>query len=360
VSDKTEEASPRRLRKAREEGDSGVSAFAAQAVAFAVAVVLVPASVRSLAVFASGELRDAIHHVGRNETVIRTAEGIGRHANVIRPIGGLLLDPVRLAVSVISLVGPCLAGVALASALAAIVQTGGIVASRRLAPKLDRLNPFSGLRALFSPNRLFVIARSLFAAAVVCWLVFDELKVHAADIAHLSGRLRWAGPLVAELSGTLAWRAAFVGLGLAIVDVVVTRGAWRRRLRMTKAELKQEHKEAEGDPQIRAARERAHREMLAQASIAAVRDATVVVVNPTHVACALRYEENRDEAPVVVATGQGDLAHRIVSAALDYSVPTVQDAPLARSLVELEVGSTIPEVLYEAVAEILREVAGGA
>jgi type III secretion protein U len=125
---------------------------------------------------------------------------------------------------------------------------------------------------------------------------------------------------------------------------------------MSKDEVKREHKESEGDPQMKAARERAHKEVIAQATVANVRTASVVIVNPTHLATALRYDEKEgDEAPVVVASGDGDLAARIVRAAHDYGVPVVRDVPLARALAELEVGDAIPEALYEAVAEILRD-----
>ena len=151
-------------------------------------------------------------------------------------------------------------------------------------------------------------------------------------------------------------RAAILGVFLAVLDVVVTRRSWRKKLMMSKADVKREHKESEGDPQLKAARERAHHEMLAAATVANVQKASVVIVNPVHIACALRYdEEDGDEAPVVVASGHGDLAARIVQAARAHGVPVLQDIPLARALVELEVGSAIPEALYEAVAEILRE-----
>lgn len=129
-----------------------------------------------------------------------------------------------------------------------------------------------------------------------------------------------------------------------------------KRLRMAKEEVKREYKDAEGDPQIKAARERAHQEMLAAAAVGNVKKATVVVVNPTHLATALRYDEEQgDAAPVVVASGEGDLAARIVAAARDYAVPIVQDVALARALAELQIGDAIPEALYEAVAEILRD-----
>jgi flagellar biosynthesis protein FlhB len=124
---------------------------------------------------------------------------------------------------------------------------------------------------------------------------------------------------------------------------------------MGKDEVKREHKESDGDPQMKAARERARHELLASATIANVKGASVVIVNPTHLACALRYDDkDGDTAPVVVATGRGDMATRIIEAAHAYGVPVLRDVPLARALVELEVGDVIPEALYEAVAEILQ------
>ena len=95
--------------------------------------------------------------------------------------------------------------------------------------------------------------------------------------------------------------------------------------------------------------------MLASATIGNVKNASVVVVNPTHLACALKYDGTEDDAPVVLASGHGDLARRIVEAAHQYGVPVLRDVPLARALVELEIGDAIPEALYEAVAAILRE-----
>ncbi len=338
MSDKTEEATPRRLRKAREEGDSGASAYAAQALAFVVAVALVPAAVRALASRASDDLRAAI-------------------AAAADPAAAGRFDALGLAAGFLGLALPVLAAAGIAGGIAQVVQTGGVVASKRLTPRLDRLNPFAGVRALLSPARLFAVARALVAGAAVAWLAWRGLADHVVDLARLAGRARWTGVLVAEVAGTLAWRAALVGLALGVLDVVVTRGAWRRRLRMTKDEVRREHKDAEGDPQQKAARHRAYQELLAQATIASVRTASVVVVNPTHLACALRYDEKEgDEAPVVVASGEGELAQRIVQAAEQYGVPVVRDVPLARALVELQVGDVIPEALYEAVAEILREI----
>jgi flagellar biosynthesis protein FlhB len=166
-----------------------------------------------------------------------------------------------------------------------------------------------------------------------------------------------AAAAIADLAARrIARDAALIGLAVAIIDLVVTRRTFRAKLRMTKAEVKREHRESEGDPQLKAARHRAHHEMLAAATINAVRDATVVIVNPEHLATALRYVDGEDEAPKVIANGDGDLARRIQEAARAYGIPVIRDVPIARALRDLEVGDTIPEALYEAVAEILREI----
>ncbi len=339
MSDKTEDPTPRRLRKARDLGDSGASSHAAQSIAFVAAVAVVPAVVRALASRASTDLRVAIEGAAR----MGAAEAS--------------FDSLAFATSVLSLVVPALAVIGLTGAVAHVVQTGGTVAASRLAPKLDRLDPISGAKALVSSARLFAVGRAVLAASLVGWLAYRDLADRIVDIARLAGRPSWTGVVVADIAGRFAWHAAAVGLALGLVDIFVTRRSWLGRLRMTKEEVKREARDAEGDPMVRAARMRAYQELQAQAAIANVRTATVVVVNPTHLACALRYDEKSgDEAPVVVASGEGDLAARIAQAAHEWGVPIVRDVPLARALVELSVGDAIPEALYEVVAEILREL----
>jgi flagellar biosynthesis protein FlhB len=347
LSDKTEQPTPRRLRKAREEGDSGASAYAAQALAFTVAVAAVPSALGALAWWASAALRVALARVGSS------------HAS---PLAAPRFDPAELATTVVALTFPVLLAVGIAGAVAHAVQTGGVVSTKKLAPSLERLDPFAGFARLVSPSRLFAVARAIVASVAVAWLAGQVLVDHVVDLSRLAGRPRWVATVLRELAGWLAWRAALVGLAIGAVDVLVTRRAWTKKLRMTKDEVKREHRDAEGDPQLKAARERAYHELLAQVAIANVRGASVVVVNPTHLACALRYDARRrddapgDDAPVVVASGEGEVAARILQAANDHGVPVVRDAPLARALLELEVGQAIPEALYEAVAEILREV----
>jgi flagellar biosynthesis protein FlhB len=344
---KTEEATPQQLRKARQRGDSGASSVASQSVSFVVALVAAPAALGALALHGAFHLRQAI---------VRAADlSLAGSASVdVRDLG----PPLPWALEWLALVTPLLVAVAAAGAFVQLVQTGGAVATARITPDFGRLNPFAGLSGLLSWTRVFSVVRALVSAALSAWLAYAMLRGHGADLAHTTGRIGGAAVLAPAIAVGLGWRIGALGLLLGLLDILVTRGAWKRRLRMTPDEVKRERRDAEGDPETKAARSRAHQEVVAQATIANVRHATVVVVNPTHLACALRYDEpGGDLAPVVVASGEGDFAAQIVRAARDYSVPVLQNVPLARALVELRVGDTIPEALYEAVAEILGVIA---
>ena len=344
---KTEEATPQRLRKARQLGDSGASSVASQSVAFIVAVIAVPPALGALALRGVIHLRQAVAQAA--QVSLAGSASIDARA---------LVTPLPLALEWLTLVTPLLIAVAAAGAFAQLVQTGGAIATARITPDFGRLNPFTGLSGLVSWTRVLSVGRSLVAAALSAWLAYGMLRAHGADLAHTTGRVGGAIVLAQAFATGLACRVGVLCLLLGLLDVIVTRATWKRRLRMTPDEVKRERRDAEGDPEIKAARARAHQEMLAQAAIANVRNASVVVVNPTHLACALRYDEpGGDVAPVIVANGEGELAEQIVRAARDHSIPVVQNVPLARALVELRVGDTIPEALYEAVAEILGEIA---
>ncbi len=336
MSEKSHDPTPARLRKAREDGDSGASTVAAQAVGFFVAVTVAPAAIAALATASESSLRAAI----------------GRAGDRVAPAG----DAASIATAVLTLALPMLAATGVAAGAAQLVQTGGVIATRKLAPKLDRLNVLSGLATLVTTERLASVLRSLAGCALVTWLAYRAVRLHAADLARVAGNVGAAGVVAGRLARELSFDAALAGLGLGVVDRLVVRRAWWKKLKMSPDEVKREHRESEGDPQNKAARERARHEMVASANVANVKNATVVIVNPTHLACALRYAaEDGDDAPVMVASGEGDLARRIVEAARAYGVPVLRDVPLARALIELEAGEAIPEALYEAVAAILQE-----
>jgi flagellar biosynthesis protein FlhB len=334
MSEKTEQPTPRRLRKALERGDSPVSPALVQSVSLLVAVLLAPALAAATATLSGKRLVAAIH-------------------------GAPPPAPLGVAADVLLLLAPLSTCAALGALVAGLVQTGGHVAWQRATPDLERLNPIAGFRNLLKPERFVAIGRALVAGTIVLAIGASLLRDNAAALAHSVGNVGGAAALGAALTRKLLWLTALVALGLAAVDLVVTRHAWLKRNMMSKDEVRREQREAEGDPELKAARRRAHHELLASAIIARVREATVVVVNPTHLATALHYENDdadSDAAPRVVAQGKGDLAHRMIEAAHAYGVPVVRDVPLAQALAELEIDDQIPEALYEAVAEVLREI----
>ncbi|HKO52395.1 MAG TPA: EscU/YscU/HrcU family type III secretion system export apparatus switch protein [Polyangiaceae bacterium] len=332
MSDKTEQATPKRLAKARREGDSPISAALSQSVGL-IAALAVMGGVVAFATEQAGALLTA--------ALQRPNE----------PASPPLIARVVLSISL-----PVLAVAATAGCAASLVQTGGVISAKKLAPSLDRLNPLTGLKNLFSWQRVVAIARALLAAAAVSYFALYQLRSHAADFASSIGSPSAAATLAASLAGKLAWFAAAVGVSLGLLDLLLTRHAWFQRHRMSKDEIKREHRESEGDPALKAARLRAHQEALTGATLGALKTASVVIVNPTHLATALKYSEDEDHAPSVIAQGQGEMAKLIIEAARAYGVPVVRDVPVARALNELEIGDQIPEVLYEAVAEILREI----
>jgi flagellar biosynthesis protein FlhB len=330
MSDKTEEPTPRRLKKAREQGDSAMSSTLGQGVSFVAVVALLPALLLAVTVSAGAALRSAI-------------------------IDGQA-DLAGAAWLWVSLSAPVLGAAAAVSAVSGFVQTGGAFTASRFAPDFARLDPFNGIKGLFTLERAFSLLRSALGALAIGWLGWRIFRQHLGDLANIVGQRDAVATTAWLLGRRLLWGAAVVGLVLGGADYFFVRRAWLKRHRMTKDEVKREHRESEGDPEVKAARRRAHQEALAGSMIAAVKDATVLIVNPTHLATALRYEETEDEAPTVLAHGDGDLARRLIEAAHAYNVPVVRDVPVAHALRELQLGDQIPEALYEAVAEVLREL----
>lgn len=329
---KTEEPTPRRLRKASEEGDSAVSTALGQGVGFLVVMAILPALAAALTASVGAALRAAL--------------------------SGAEADIAGAALMATWLSAPLLVAAALVALLLGMVQTGGGFTASRFAPDLARLDPINGLKGLFTLERFFSLARALVAALAVGWLTWGVLRDHLGDVAATAGRAEAIGATAWLLGKRVLWGAAIVGLLLGVADYFFVRRAWLKRHRMSKDEVRREARESEGDPEIKAARRRAHQEALAGSMIAAVKNATVLIVNPTHLATALRYHEQEDEAPTVIAHGEGDLARRLIEAAHAYGVPVVRDVPVAHALRELALGDEIPEALYEAVAEVLRELLG--
>lgn len=253
---------------------------------------------------------------------------------------------------------PILLVVAAAAATAGFATVRFLLTAEPLKPKLGRLDPVAGLKRVFSMRgvveALLATLKIALVGGVLVWTCLGSMR----DILGLPlVEPAAAADALGQLGRTLIWRGAFVLLGLSVVDVLWQRHRYLKDQRMTKQEVLREHRESEGDQSQKGERRRLHQEVLEEAMLDRVRTADVVIVNPDHIAVALRYApEDEDDAPVVVASGLDHLARRIIEVARRHGVPVLRDVELARSLSGLEVGTQIPEELYEAVAEILRFV----
>lgn len=236
------------------------------------------------------------------------------------------------------------------------VQVGPLLAFEKIKPSGKKLNLISNLKNIFSKKNLIELLKSIvkigFLSTLVWLLLSDALPIFAR-IPHIgiNGLREVMGTLIATM---------FVHIGLAYVVLAAADLAWqrlqyRKGLMMAKEEVKQEYKQMEGDPHIKHKRKHLHQEMLQEAAVDSARKATVVIVNPTHIAVALRYDEEETPLPVVLAIGEGALAERMKRAAMEAGVPVMQNVPLARALAEqASPGEYIPSALVEPVAELLR------
>lgn len=235
---------------------------------------------------------------------------------------------------------------------AALGQGGFALATKLVKPSAKKLDPVAGFKRVFGPHALWEGVKILLKSSVVVLIVWTAVK----GLLPMVGGLVPTSTVLTEVAGTsvrlLRW-CALAGLVMAGVDYAVQRRRIGKQTRMSHEEVKQEHKQSEGDPMLKGARRSRQLALSRNRMIADVAEADVVLVNPTHVAVALRYEPARG-APRVVARGAGAVATRIREQAVEHGVPMVRDVPLARALHRsTQVGQTIPEELFAAVATVL-------
>jgi flagellar biosynthetic protein FlhB len=235
---------------------------------------------------------------------------------------------------------------------AALAQGGFFLATKSVKPSMKKLNPIQGFKRVFGPQALWEGAKMLIKSAVVGLVAYGAVSALMPLIGGLV-------PISAVLEAvrdevlSLVRNVALAGLVMAAADYAIVRRRMGKQTRMTKHEVKQEGKQTEGDPLVKSAIRSRQLAAARNRMMADVPTADVVLVNPTHVAVALRYEAERG-APRVVARGAGVVAQRIREQAAEHGVPLVRDVPLARALHRsTTVGQEIPHELYAAVAQVL-------
>ncbi|WP_337171985.1 flagellar biosynthesis protein FlhB [Gemmatimonas aurantiaca] len=251
-------------------------------------------------------------------------------------------------------------GVTAAMAVIAVgvqaMQTGGLFTTKTLEPKFERLNPLNNAKRILGKQSIVELAKALLKMAIVGYAVYVTLKNAWPDVQTLA---LTPSPMalvevVRKYGFALIKNAGMMFLVLAAADYGFQRWKTMEDLKMTKQEVKEEFKQQEGNPEMKGRRRAIARERIRRQMFAAVPKADVVIVNPTHIAIAIKYDPNVAPAPYVVALGERKIAQRIKELAFQHGVPVIENKPLARALIKVaKVGTVIPVEMYLAVAEVL-------
>jgi flagellar biosynthetic protein FlhB len=341
--EKTEQPTQKRIREARKKGQVFKSHDITQALLFLTAAgilagaggLFVDQLRKLLAEFLQPELLSS--QIEPSLMLERTGAAFARYL--------LLCAPMMLAMTVVS-------------SAAVFLQVKPLFSPEVVKPKMEKLNPIEGFKNIFFKSKTYIeLLKNLIKFSVVLALAWFVIRGSLRD-AVLASRLSVEdmGALAGHLVSGFLLRAGVLFLLIGAADFLLQKKLYMKSLMMSKEEVKQEYKQDEGDPHVKQMRKHLHEEALMGGAALKVPKADVVVVNPTHLAIALKYDEETMGAPEVVAKGREELAAKIREIAEQHRVPVLRNVPLAHSLYAVELGREIPEDLYEAVAEVLNWV----
>jgi flagellar biosynthetic protein FlhB len=340
--DRTEQATPRRREKAREEGQVARSMDLNSAMiillGFASLLVLGPYLVQQSQQLLRYTLANAPLIAKSDPTFVKLfSDNLVKFFVLIAPVVGALL---------------------IIGAVVSVAQVGFHVSTKALEPKLDKLDLAAGFKRLFSMRSLVGMIRDTIKLLVLGFVAYKVIAGEADKFFILSDM---AIPQMAATMGKLAITIAVkIGAAMLIVaalDYMYQRYEFEKNIRMSRQDIKDEYKDTEGSPQVKSRIRQIQREMARKRMMQDVPTADVVITNPTHLAVALKYDADKMNAPFVVAKGERLIAQRIKQIAIENDIPVIEDVQLARALFKMcEIGQMVPHSLYRAVAEILAYV----
>ncbi|MGE5514259.1 MAG: flagellar biosynthesis protein FlhB [Bacteroidota bacterium] len=338
--DKTEDPTGKRLTEARGEGNIAQT-MEAKIVASLVAGMIL---VGMLAPMMARDIKALITPFIERPHAIAVDAGALSHLTVDIGIGIAKVMAWPLALVVI-----------FALTLSLIQSKGFLFVPKRLMPSFDKINPLQGVKRLFSLNQVVELVKALLKLALVGTLLFFAMWRHLGEYQNLA--TLGLEDLLAYLRDQIYWMAFITVLSMVIIaaaDYFFQRYRWMEKMKMSKQEVKDEHKQSEGDPQVKARIRSIRISRARKRMMAAVPKADVVVTNPTHFAVALKYDPETMDAPHLVAKGADLVAKRIRDLATENEVPIVENPPLARALyATVELDQEVPPEHYKTVAEII-------
>ena len=266
----------------------------------------------------------------------------------------LRIQMIHLGLEVLKLVGPIVLGIMLVGVVSNVGQFGFLLSGHAIQPQLSRVNPLDGFKRIFSMRTLVELVKTVAKVGIVGLFAWQALQDKGPLLVALADmQAGAAGYAVSGAVMEVVWKVAGAFVVIALIDFIYQRWFYEKSLRMSKEEIKEEMKQSEGNPHMRARLRQRARALARQRMMQQVPTADVVITNPTHFAIAIKYESGM-EAPKVIAKGERLLAQQIKKIARENNVPMVENKPLAQALFKAcQVGQAVPPELYKAVAEVL-------
>lgn len=343
--EKTEAATPKKLEKAREEGQVAKS----QDLNTAILLIILFLGLRIFGTFMMERLHDIFYFYYGNISEFTADEvNIGRYMSLMSE--GLI--------EILLVILPIVAFALLAAFVVDVVQVKWKITLKPLKPKGNRLSPIGGFKRMFSKDRLFDMLKAVLKLVVLFYMVYNSLKDEWGLIVNIYQLdVMSALALIFDTILTVGLNISLVFLALAFADLFYQKRKFKNEMKMTKQEVKDEYKNTEGNPQIKGQIRRKMQEASRRRMMQALPEADVVITNPTHLAVALKYDKDKADAPIVIAKGADYVAGKIKEKAREHGIEIVENKPLARMLYfNVEIGEQIPPELYQMVAEILAYV----
>jgi len=338
--DKQFDATPQKLERARKEGQVVKS----KDFSMAISMVIMFAAINAFAPFVWDQLA-GLFQLAYEQIPNRSLEDIGP--------GYILFITVK---PLVLIIGPVMILAVFVAVMADVIQVGPLIATATLVPKLDKLNPTKYFKNLFSMKTLFDLFKNIVKVALLGTIGFVVYKEHFATILTLVAVdnnfaiMYEFGKLISDF----IIKAGILFLVIAGADYGVTKWKFMKDQKMSFKEVKDEYKNSEGDPHVKAALRQRRFQMLQQGSADMVVEADFVVTNPSHVAVAVKYDEASMESPKVLAKGEDLAAEKIKNIAKENNIPIIENPPVARALFKfVKANQDVPAELYQAVAEIL-------
>ncbi|WP_200763825.1 flagellar biosynthesis protein FlhB [Nitrosophilus alvini] len=337
---KTEKATPRRREKAREEGQVAKS----QDIPISASLLVVSLLLIFYIPYAYEKLFELFRYVFANPLHLIVSTNKMTLTEILK-IMGILIFPVFLALFVTGFVSN-------------IAQFGFLFTLKPMVPKPDKINPISGLQRLVSLKTLFELVKNLLKLSVAVIISYFLVKFLLADVFRFySVSVNQEAYFLVKYTLIMILAFAILSIPIAVIDYMFRKHEYEENIKMSKHEIKEEHKLYEGNPQIKSAIKRKQREMSMMRMMAEVAKADVVITNPEHYAVALQYKRGQMQAPKVIAKGKDRVALKIKEVAIEHKIPIEENPPLARSLYSTcEIGDFVPENLYQAIAKILAKI----